>query len=80
LYVSWANIPFSLGSWVRAGADPIADTPDYYEVPYREFLVPDDRIYFAGDYCSHLASWQEGAALSAQRTVQLIAERVRQDQ
>jgi monoamine oxidase len=80
LYVSWANIPFSLGSWVRAGADPIADTPDYYEVPYKEFLVPDDRIYFAGDYCSHLASWQEGAALSAQRTVQLIAERVRQVQ
>jgi monoamine oxidase len=80
LYVSWANIPFSLGSWVRAGADPIANTPGYYEVPYKEFLVPDDRIYFAGDYCSHLASWQEGAALSAQRTVQLIAERVRQVQ
>ena len=80
LYVSWANIPFSLGSWVRSGADPIANTLDYYEGPYKEFLVPDDRIYFAGDYCSHLASWQEGAALSAQRTVQLIAERVRQIQ
>ena len=80
LYVSWANIPFSLGSWVRSGADPIANTPDYYEGPYKEFLVPDDRIYFAGDYCSHLASWQEGAALSAQRTVQSIAERVRQIQ
>ena len=80
LYVSWANIPFSLGSWVRSGADLIANTPDYYEGPYKEFLVPDDRIYFAGDYCSHLASWQEGAALSAQRTVQLIAERVRQIQ
>ncbi|HET9664094.1 MAG TPA: FAD-dependent oxidoreductase [Burkholderiales bacterium] len=71
LYVAWAKIPFSAGSWVRSA-------PDYYDGPYREFLVPDDRIYFAGDYCSHLPSWQEGAALSAQRTVQLIVERVRQ--
>jgi monoamine oxidase len=78
LYVSWAKVPFSLGSWVRAGADPIANTLDYYAGPYKQFLLPDDRVYFAGDYCSHLASWQEGAALSAQHTVQSIAERVRQ--
>ncbi|MGH9253274.1 MAG: flavin monoamine oxidase family protein [Vicinamibacterales bacterium] len=71
LYVAWAKIPFSLGSWVRSGQD-------YYEGPYKEFLAPDDRIYFAGDYCSHLPSWQEGAALSAQRTVQMVAERVHQ--
>jgi monoamine oxidase len=71
LYVSWAKIPFSVGSWVRSA-------PDYYDGPYKEFLVPDDRIYFAGDYCSHLPSWQEGAALSAQRTVQSIVERIRQ--
>jgi monoamine oxidase len=78
LYVAWAKMPFSLGSWVRAGGDPAASIPEYYEGPYKEFLVPDDRIYFAGDYCSHLATWQEGAALSAQRAVQLVAERVRQ--
>ena len=71
VYVAWAKVPFSLGSWVRTA-------PDYYDRPYKEFLVPDDRIYFAGDYCSHLASWQEGAALSAQRTVQSIVERIRQ--
>ena len=71
LYVAWAKIPFSAGSWVRSA-------PDYYDGPYKEFLVPDDRVYFAGDYCSHLPSWQEGAALSAQRTVQSIVERVRQ--
>jgi monoamine oxidase len=39
-------------------------------------LEPDDRIYFAGDHLSHLSSWQEGAALSAQRAVQMIAARV----
>jgi monoamine oxidase len=73
LYVAWGRIPFSLGSWVRSA-------PDYYDGPYKEFLVPDDRIYFAGDFCSHLPSWQEGAALSAQRTVESIVERVRQTQ
>jgi monoamine oxidase len=71
LYVSWGQLPFSLGSWVRAGAD-------YYEGPYRELLQPDDRIYFAGDHCSHMNTWQEGAALSAQRAVQMIAARVQQ--
>jgi len=78
LYVSWAKMPFSLGSWVRAAADSNTGTPDYFDGPYREFLVPDERIYFAGDYCSHLPSWQEGAALSAQHTVQSIVDRVRQ--
>jgi monoamine oxidase len=42
------------------------------------FLKPDERIYFAGDYCSHLLTWQEGAALSAHRTVKMIGDRVRQ--
>ena len=70
VYVAWGKIPFSLGSWVRAGEG-------YYDRPYREFLPADDRIYFAGDYCTHLTSWQEGAALSAQRAVGMIATRVR---
>jgi hypothetical protein len=48
-----------------------------YEGPYKEFLKPDDRIYFAGDYCSHLTTWQEGAALAGQRAVEMIVKRVR---
>jgi monoamine oxidase len=70
IYVSWAKIPFSLGSWVSGQG--------YYDGPYKEFLDPDDRIYFAGDHCSHITSWQEGAALSAQRTVETIIKRVRE--
>lgn len=78
LYVAWGQIPFSLGSWARTAPDPVTNVSEYYGGPYREFLMPDDRIYFAGDYCSHLPTWQEGATLSAQRTVQLIAARVRE--
>jgi monoamine oxidase len=40
-------------------------------------MQPDGRIYFAGDFCSHLTVWQEGAALSAQRAVQMIVDHVR---
>ena len=48
-----------------------------YHGPYRELIVPDDRIYFAGDHCSHIIGWQEGAALAAQRTITMIVNRVR---
>jgi monoamine oxidase len=70
IFVSWAKIPFSLGSWAGGGG--------YYEGPYKVFLAPDDRIYFAGDHCSHIVSWQEGAALSAQRAAEMIAARVKE--
>jgi monoamine oxidase len=77
VYVAWGKIPFSLGSWLRTGADPATNIPEYYAGPYQEFLTPDDRIYFAGDHCSHVNTWQEGAALSAQRAIQMIVERMR---
>jgi monoamine oxidase len=78
LYVAWGQIPFSLGSWVRTAPDPASNIPDYYSGPYTEFLMPDDRIYFAGDHCTHLNTWQEGAVLSAQRAIQMIVTRMRE--
>jgi monoamine oxidase len=69
VYVSWQKIPFNLGSWVRGDG--------YFEASYKEFLKPDGRIFFAGDYCSHLTVWQEGAALAAQRAARMIAEHAR---
>jgi monoamine oxidase len=69
VYVSWPKIPWSLGSWVRGDS--------HFEGSYKEFLQPDGPIYFAGDYRSHLTVWQEGAALAAQRAVQMIVDHVR---
>ena len=79
LYVPWGKMPYSLGSWVSVGGDPAHGRPDFYATdgPYQTFCQADDRIYFAGDHCSRLVGWQEGAALSARRTVNLIADRVR---
>jgi len=70
MYVVWEKIPYNQGAWISSFGD-------YYSGPYRAFLEPDERIYFAGDHCSHVVAWQEGAALSAHRVIQMIGERVR---
>lgn len=70
IFVNWEKIPYNQGAWISSFGD-------YYTGPYRAFLEPDERIYFAGDHCSHVVAWQEGAALSAHRTIKMISERVR---
>jgi monoamine oxidase len=72
MFIVWEMVPFSQGAWISGASG------EYHKGPYTAFLKPDERIYFAGDYCSHLLTWQEGAALSAHRTVKMIGDRVRQ--
>jgi monoamine oxidase len=77
MYMNWGRIPFNLGSWVtRAITDPEDKAPGYYDGPYKQFIEPDGPIFFAGDHCSHIIGWQEGAALSAHRALKLICEKV----
>ncbi len=70
MYVVWEKIPYNQGAWISSFGD-------YYSGPYRAFLEPDERIYFAGDHCTHVVAWQEGAALSAHRAIRMIGDRVR---
>ena len=44
---------------------------------YETLIEPDGPIIFAGDHVSHIVAWQEGAALSALRAVQQVADRVK---
>lgn len=44
---------------------------------YETLIQADGPIYFAGDHVSHVVGWQEGAALSALRAVQMISDRVK---
>jgi|SRR5579871_4079191 len=82
VYVYWAKVPFSLGSWVgvrppnRFGGTGQLGGP-YYEGPYQELTKPDDRVFFAGDHCSRVGAWQEGAVLAAHRALKLMNERVK---
>jgi monoamine oxidase len=77
MYVNWGEIPYNLGSWVGRAPNYVAGrSMEYYEGPYKEFIQPDDRIYFSGDHCSHIIGWQEGAALASHRAIRMISERV----
>lgn len=95
MYVSWGNMPWNEGSWIKSYApgqerapairltrqtgqarNPAAariESNPAYEV----LIQPDGPIYLAGDHVSHIVGWQEGAALSSLRAVQLISDRVK---
>ena len=67
LCVSWARIPYNLGSWAHV------DEPQMYP-GYERAIQSDDPIFLAGDHMSHIVGWQEGAALSAHRAVTLLTQ------
>ena len=69
VYVSWGNIPFNLGSWISGFGTPGPEGLRHHD-------PPDRRVYFAGDHTSHIVGWQEGAALSAIRAVNMIGQKV----
>ncbi len=58
------------------GAAPAAARTQTNE-GYETLIKPDERIIFAGDHVTHIVAWQEGAALSALRAVQLISDQVK---
>ena len=45
---------------------------------YETLIEPDGPVYFVGDHASHVVAWQQGAALSSLRAVQMLAERTKQ--
>ena len=56
--IAWQNIPHIRSPWV-------AWTPDRYKRWFHQITEPMGSIAFAGDWCSHLPAWQEGAIRSA---------------
>jgi len=69
IYISWGQIPYNLGSWISGEGHAGPGSLDV-------LLVPDRRVYFAGDHTSHLVGWQEGAALSAYRVINQLGPRI----
>ncbi len=69
IFCGWRQVKWNEGSWIRAyGGGPSG---------YDTIIQPDGPIYFAGDHASHIVGWQEGAALSGKRAVQMISDRVK---
>lgn len=68
VYISWGHIPYNLGSWISGFGHAGSQSLDV-------LLVPDRRVYFAGDHTSHLVGWQEGAVLSSYRVMNQLGVR-----
>ena len=69
MFCGWRHVKFNEGSWVRSYGGGSSG--------YDTLIQPDGPVYFAGDHTSHIVGWQEGAALSGRRAVNMISERVR---
>ena len=69
VYISWGHIPYNLGSWISGFGHAGSQSLDV-------LLIPDRRVYFAGDHTSHLVGWQEGAVLSSYRVINQLGVRM----
>ncbi|WP_214104638.1 flavin monoamine oxidase family protein [Acrocarpospora catenulata] len=58
--MAWDNRPHIEGAWVIGPGQPMG---------------PDGRVYFAGDWLTHLIAWQAGAFESARQTVTTLHQR-----
>ncbi|WP_269716160.1 flavin monoamine oxidase family protein [Caulobacter sp. NIBR2454] len=72
--VNWSKIPYNMGPWPRwggqQGQEGHIDGPEF-----RLLNQPAGSVYFAGGHLSQTPGWQEGAILSAHRTIRALAER-----
>jgi monoamine oxidase len=67
IYCGWRNVKWNEGSWI--GGIPQAD--------YDTITMPDGPVFFAGDHTSHVVGWQEGAATSGRRAIEMISDKVK---
>jgi monoamine oxidase len=67
--VAWHRVPWTLGC---AGAW----TEDLRAQYYDDMVAMDGRILLAGEHCSRIPAWQEGAVLSALDAIRRLHKRV----
>ncbi len=67
--VAWHRVPFTLGCAARW-------TEENRARKYDNLCAIDNRIVLAGEHCSRLPAWQEGAVLSALDAIKRLHKRV----
>ena len=73
--VNWSKIPFSHGPWPNWQGDSAQE--GHMDMPaYRLLNQPDGPFHFTGAHLSQMPGWQEGAVLSAHRTIKALAAQV----
>jgi monoamine oxidase len=68
MFCGWRHVKWNEGSWIQSYGGPSG---------YDVVIQPDGPFYFAGDTTSHIVGWQEGAATSARRVVNMINDRIK---
>ena len=69
IYMGWRHTKWNEASWIRSWGGGRAG--------YNTIIEADGPYYMAGDTVSNVNAWQEGAALSAKRVVQMISDKVK---
>jgi monoamine oxidase len=82
MYIGWGMIPWNEGAWIDSygpdqHAGPLGRGEKGPKPGYEVLIEADGPVYFVGDHVSHIVGWQEGAALSSLRAVQMISDRVK---
>jgi monoamine oxidase len=65
--VAWRAQPHIEGAWIHWSS---------YEGAYALLQRPAGRVYFTGDWLTHLVAWQAGAFESARKVVTQLHQRV----
>ena len=93
VYVGWARVPHNEGAWIETygpqpeqgpgagvtngGPSRPSRSKTETNPGYETLIQPDGPFFFVGDHVSHVNAWQEGAALSSLRAVQMVSDRVK---
>jgi monoamine oxidase len=67
--IAWHRVPWTLGcagAWTEALRD----------LYYNDMVALDNRFVLAGEHCSRIPAWQEGAVLSALDAIRRLHQRV----
>jgi monoamine oxidase len=67
--VAWNRVPHIEGGWMKIPGGPEAPV-------YAPLNRPVGRVYFAGDWLSHVVSWQHGSLVSVRKVVTDLHNRV----
>jgi monoamine oxidase len=69
--VGWGLVPYSEGAGAQWGGGPGSIAPRGAQ--YAELLRAEGPIVFAGEHLSYQGLWQEGAAMSAHKALELVS-------
>ncbi len=69
--VGWHRVPWTQGCYGQWG-----DDEHLREQHYKNLCDIDGRIVLAGEHCSHIPAWQEGAVLSAQDAISRLHAKI----